>query len=119
MATPVSHQVRSFCQLMPASWSTAQIVYVLTLGKPSGPISDQLRPSPTRLGPCARPGCRPARSSFFRAGIRVVDFDFATLALADGHTGFAPGPVLLPADAGVVEHSPDRVRTDLGQAIRC
>src|SRR6266511_253568 len=36
MATPVWHQVRSFCQVMPASCSTAQIVYVLTFGKPSG-----------------------------------------------------------------------------------
>jgi hypothetical protein len=36
MATPVWHQVRSFCQVMPASCSTAQIVYVLTLGRPSG-----------------------------------------------------------------------------------
>src|SRR6266508_6722884 len=35
MATPVWHQVRSLCQVMPASCSTAQIVYVLTFGRPS------------------------------------------------------------------------------------
>src|SRR6266498_3406714 len=36
MTSPVWHQVRSFCQVMPASCSTAQMVYVLTLGRPSG-----------------------------------------------------------------------------------
>src|SRR5438270_10880312 len=36
MATPVSHHVRSRCHAMPASCSTAQMVYVLTLGNPSG-----------------------------------------------------------------------------------
>src|ERR1041385_229847 len=36
MADPVGHQDRSRCQLTPASCSTAQIVYVLTFGKPSG-----------------------------------------------------------------------------------
>src|SRR5260370_39460 len=35
IASPVSHQVRSRCQVMPASCSTAQMVYVLTLGRPS------------------------------------------------------------------------------------
>src|SRR5215467_2444220 len=35
-ATPVSHQVRSRCQVTPASCSTAQMVYVLTFGRPSG-----------------------------------------------------------------------------------
>src|SRR3954451_17657927 len=34
IATPVSHQVRLFCQLRPASCSVRQIVKVLTLGKP-------------------------------------------------------------------------------------
>src|SRR6266536_443869 len=36
MAEPVWHHVRSFYQVMPASCSTAQMVYVLTLGSPSG-----------------------------------------------------------------------------------
>src|SRR4051794_25763536 len=36
IATPVSHQVRLFCQLRPASCSVRQIVKVLTLGSPSG-----------------------------------------------------------------------------------
>src|SRR3954467_13186969 len=36
MAMPVSHQVRLFCQLRPASCSVRQIVKVLTLGSPSG-----------------------------------------------------------------------------------
>src|SRR6266536_6657806 len=59
MATPVLHQLRSRCQLMPASCSTAQMVYVLTLGKPSGArrnarckvVSDQVAvPSRSRSG---------------------------------------------------------------------
>ena len=36
IATPVSHQVRLFCQLSPASCRVRQIVNVLTLGSPSG-----------------------------------------------------------------------------------
>src|SRR6266581_2802903 len=36
MAAPVWHQDRSRCQLIPASCNTAQMVYVLTFGKPSG-----------------------------------------------------------------------------------
>ena len=35
-AWPVGHQLRSRCQVNPASCSTRQIVYVLTVGKPSG-----------------------------------------------------------------------------------
>src|SRR5438094_408795 len=65
------------------------------------------------------PRYRPARSAFFRAGVRILDFDFATLALADGHAGLAPRPVALPGDAGIVQHRPDGVRTDVGQSIRC
>src|SRR5215203_3539642 len=34
VATPVSHQVRLFCQLRPASCSVRQIVNVLTFGSP-------------------------------------------------------------------------------------
>ena len=79
----------------------------------------RLRPCPTRPAPSARPGCRPARSSFFRAGVRVVDLDLATLALADGRTGVAPGPVALPTDTRIVQDGPDRVRADVGQPIRC
>src|SRR3954451_11714577 len=36
IATPVSHQVRLFCQLRPASCRVRQIVNVLTRGSPSG-----------------------------------------------------------------------------------
>src|SRR3954454_16452434 len=36
IATPVSHQVRLFCQLNPASCSVRQSVNVLTRGSPSG-----------------------------------------------------------------------------------
>src|SRR3954447_22666013 len=36
IATPVSHQVRLFCQLNPASCRVRQIVNVLTRGSPSG-----------------------------------------------------------------------------------
>src|SRR5205823_629437 len=77
------------------------------------PGMDRLRPCPTRPTPCVRLGCRPARSSFFRAGVRVVDGDFAALALADRHAGLAPGAVALPGDAGVVQHRPDGVRADV------
>src|SRR5215207_4393507 len=36
LTTPVSHQVRLFCQLSPAACRVRQIVYVLTRGSPSG-----------------------------------------------------------------------------------
>src|SRR3954469_10651723 len=36
IATPVSHQVRLFCQLRPAACKARQIVNVLTSGSPSG-----------------------------------------------------------------------------------
>src|SRR3954454_19906271 len=36
ITTPVSHQVRLFCQLRPPSCRVRQIVNVLTLGSPSG-----------------------------------------------------------------------------------
>src|SRR5215207_8431171 len=36
ITTPVSHQVRLFCQLRPASCRVRQIVNVLTRGSPSG-----------------------------------------------------------------------------------
>src|SRR3954452_12575746 len=38
MAIPVSHQVRLFCQLRPASCRVCQIVNVLTFGSPSGAL---------------------------------------------------------------------------------
>src|SRR5260221_161213 len=72
----------------------------------------------TPPNPCVPPRCKPARSAFFRAGVRILDFDLATLALADSQPGVAPGPVTLPGDAGIVQHRPDGVRADLGQAIR-
>src|SRR3954464_14986413 len=36
ITTPVSHQVRLFCQLRPAACRVRQIVKVLTVGSPSG-----------------------------------------------------------------------------------
>jgi hypothetical protein len=79
----------------------------------------RLRPCPTLPAPSARPGCRPARSGFFCARVRVVDLDLATLALAHGRTRMAPGTVALPTDTGIVQHRPDGVRADVGQPIRC
>src|SRR3954453_5943370 len=38
ITTPVSHQVRLFCQLRPASCRVRQIVNVLTFGSPSGAL---------------------------------------------------------------------------------
>src|SRR3954471_12043676 len=38
ITTPVSHQVRLFCQLRPASCSVRPIVNVLTRGSPSGAL---------------------------------------------------------------------------------
>src|SRR3954470_22268612 len=38
ITTPVSHQVRLFCQLRPASCRVRQIVKVLTFGSPSGAL---------------------------------------------------------------------------------
>src|SRR3954470_23665277 len=57
--TPVSHQVRLFCQLCPASCRVRQIVNVLTWGSPSGAwrkafcskLNDQVAvPSVSRCG---------------------------------------------------------------------
>src|SRR5260370_35912547 len=79
----------------------------------------RLRPCPTLPAPSARPGCRPARSSFFCARVRVVDLDLAPLALAHGRTGVAPRPVALPTDTRIVQDRPDRVRADVRQTIRC
>src|ERR1700694_419909 len=79
----------------------------------------RLRPCPTLSAPSARPGCRPARSSFFCARVRVVYHDVAALALADGRTGVAPGPVALPTDTSIVQDGPDRVRDTVRQTIRC
>src|ERR1043166_10049433 len=45
IATPVSHQVRLFCPLNPASCRVRQIVKVLTRGSPSGAW---------RKAPCSR-----------------------------------------------------------------
>src|SRR5437879_13869473 len=61
-------------------------------------VKGQLRPCPTPPNPCVPPRCKPARSAFFRAGVRILDFDLATLALADSQPGVAPGPVTLPGD---------------------
>src|SRR6266851_6770603 len=79
----------------------------------------RLRPCPTLPAPSARPGCRPARSSFFCARVRVVDLDLATLALAHRRTRMAPGPVALPTDTRIVQNGPDRVRADVRQTMRC
>src|SRR5215217_6655886 len=38
ITTPVSHQVRLFCQLSPAACRVRQIVNVLTFGSPSGAL---------------------------------------------------------------------------------
>jgi nucleotide-binding universal stress UspA family protein len=65
--------------------------------------------------PCVPPRCRPARSSFFRAGVRIVDLDLAPFALADDLASLAPGPVALPGDTCVVEHRPDSVVLTLGK----
>src|SRR5437868_4697511 len=80
---------------------------------------DRLHPCHTRLTLRVPPRVSPSRSGFFRAGVRVVHFDLAPLALAYGLAGLAPGPVALPRDAGVVQHRPNDVRADLRQAIRC
>src|SRR5438477_2160132 len=71
---------------------------------------DRLRPCPTPPNGCVRTRCRPTRSVFFRAGVRILNLGLAVLALADGQPGFAPGPVVLPSDARVVQYRPDGVR---------
>lgn len=63
---PVAHQLRSLLQVSPASWSTDQMVYVLTVGRPSAACrkarwrvtSDQVAvPSRSRSG-VRRTSCR-------------------------------------------------------------
>src|ERR671911_1487499 len=61
-ATPVSHQVRLFCQLKPASCRVRQIVNVLTRGSPSGAW---------RRAFCSRPNDQVAVPSASRSGART------------------------------------------------
>src|SRR3954471_21216377 len=62
MAMPVSHQVRLFCQVRPASCSVRQIVYVLTWGSPS---------SACRKALCSRLNDHVAVPSCSRWGVRA------------------------------------------------
>ena len=63
-----------------------------------------------------RVGRRP-RSVFFCRGIRVGHLDDAALAFAKHGTGGAPGSGLLRRGAGLMEHPPDGVGGNHGQAI--
>src|SRR3954452_16495512 len=62
IATPVSHQVRLFCQLSPASCRLRQIVNVLTSGSPSGAWRKAL---------CSRLKDQVAVPSWSRWGVRA------------------------------------------------
>src|SRR5215211_3242142 len=63
ITTPVSHQVRLFCQLKPASCSVRQIVSVLTFGSPSGALRKAL---------CSRLTDQVAAPSCSRCGARAI-----------------------------------------------
>src|SRR5215203_1599307 len=62
ITTPVSHQVRLFCQLRPASCRVRQIVNVLTFGSPSGAL---------RKAFCSRLNDQVAVPSGARCGVRA------------------------------------------------
>src|SRR5215210_1718407 len=62
ITTPVSHQVRLFCQLKPASCRVRQIVNVLTWGSPSGAL---------RKARCSRLNDHVAVPSGSRWGVRA------------------------------------------------
>src|SRR5215210_2416591 len=63
ITTPVSHQVRLFCQLRPASCRVRQIVNVLTFGSPSGALRKAL---------CSKLKDHVAAPSCSRCGARAI-----------------------------------------------
>src|SRR3954465_7058722 len=75
------------------------------------------RPRTRPRAQAGRPACRLARSAPFYRRIRIDHCDRAMLAPARDHPGLAPGAALLPAQAGLMQRAPDRIRADLGQPV--
>jgi hypothetical protein len=55
--------------------------------------------------------------SFFRLAIVVLNHDCSRLPLTNDLSGLAPGPILLPAIAGLEQHLTNGVGTHLWQSI--
>src|SRR5215207_6824371 len=81
------------------------------------PETARPRPHTRSRAQAAPPACRPAQSAFFSHRIGIADAHHAVLALAPHHPGFAPGAALLPAQAGLVQRTPDRIGADLRQPV--
>src|SRR3954453_4821229 len=75
------------------------------------------RPRTRPRAQAARPACRLARSAPFYRPIRIDHCDRAMLAPARDPPGLAPGAALLPAQAGLMQRAPDRIRADRGQPV--
>jgi hypothetical protein len=101
IAAPVWHQDRSRCQLIPASCRTAQIVYVLTFGKPSGA---------RRRARCSVFNDQVAVPSCSRSGGRRNSLRIRSRSAGPYSTGGAPPPCL-----GTIAPSP----TWLKRATHC
>src|SRR5215207_9281609 len=78
-----------------------------------GPPRPRTRPTAQAV----RPACKPARSAPFYRRIRIDAGNRAMLAPAPHHPGLAPGAALLPAQAGLVQRTPDRIGADLRQPV--
>src|SRR6266702_139241 len=85
MTAPVRHQDRSRCQLRSASCRTAQMVYVLTLGNPSGA---------RRRARCSVFNDQVAVPSRSRSGGRRNSFRIRSRSAGPYSTGGAPPPCI-------------------------
>src|SRR6266480_681777 len=88
---------------------------VATVSRAAGsPDTAPLRPGSR---PAAPSGYTPARSAPFYGRVRIVNLDLAVLAPPSCQSRVAPRSVALPAQVGLVQHTPDGVRADLGEPI--
>src|SRR5215218_3877177 len=78
---------------------------------------DRPRPHTRPTAQAGPPAYRPARLAPFYRRIRIDAGNRAMLAPAPHHPGLAPGAALLPAQAGLVQRTPDRIGADLRQPV--
>src|SRR5215212_3412633 len=81
------------------------------------PETARPRPHTRPTAQAGRPAYRLARSAPFYRRIRIDEGNRAMLAPAPHHPGLAPGAALLPAQAGLVQRTPDRIGADLRQPV--
>src|SRR5215213_10487986 len=100
-----------------ASGSPAALL-AATIPRPAAqPETAPPRPHTRPTAPAGCPAYRPARSAPFYRRIRIDAGNRAMLAPAPHHPGLAPGAALLPAQAGLVQRTPDRIGADLRQPV--